>query len=88
MWRDRIGQALVLSNRWRCATAALALALTALGAAPAPATPGDILFVGADEASLRTAPEAAAPVIPRLKTGRRLIEFEGRDTRRLINESA
>lgn len=79
MWRNRIGQVLVLSIRWRCATAALALALTALGAAPAAATPGDILFVEADEASLRTAPEADAPVILRLKAGRKLIEFERRD---------
>ena len=78
MWRNQFGQASALSNRRRFATAALALALTALGAESAPATPGDILFVEADEASLRAAPEAAAPVILRLKAGRRLIEFERR----------
>jgi hypothetical protein len=78
MWRNQIGQALDSSNRWRCATAAVALALTALGAGAAPATPGDILLVEADEASLRAAPEAAAPVILRLEAGRRLIEFERR----------
>ncbi len=78
MWRNRIGQTLASSHRWRCATAALALALTALGAGAAPATPGDILFVEAEEASLRAAPEAAAPVILRLEAGRRLIEFERR----------
>ncbi len=78
MWRNQIGQALALSDRWRCATAALALALTALGAGAASATPGDILFVEADQASLRAAPEAAAPVILRLKAGRRLLEFERR----------
>ncbi len=60
----------------RCATAALALALTALGAGAAPATPGDILFVEADVASLRAAPEDAAPEILRLEAGRKLIEFE------------
>ena len=60
MWRNQTGQVLALSSRWRCATAALALALTALGATAAAATPGDILFVEADEASLRTAPAAGA----------------------------
>ena len=78
MWRNQFGQASALSNRRRFATAALALALTALGAESAIATPGDILFVEADEAFLRVAPEAAAPVILRLKAGRKLIEFERR----------
>ncbi len=78
MWRNQIGQAPVLSSRWRCATAALALALTGLGAGAAPASPGDILLVESGEASLRAAPEATAPVILRLETGRRLIEFERR----------
>ena len=78
MWRNQIGQASALRNCWRCATAALALALTVLGASPASATPGDILFVEADEASLRAAPEASAPVILRLEAGRKLIEFERR----------
>ncbi len=63
----------------RYATAALALALTAFGAGAAPATPGDILFVEAGEATLRAAPEAAAPVVLRLEAGRKLIEFERRD---------
>ena len=49
----------------RCASTALALALTALGAGAAPATPGDILFVEADVASLRAAPEDAAPFVTR-----------------------
>jgi hypothetical protein len=52
--------------------------VTALGASAALATPGDILFIEAEEAYLRAAPEPAAPVILRLKAGRRLIEFERR----------
>jgi len=72
MWRHRNRRALTR----RCAAAALALALAALGAGAAPATPGDILFVEADAASLRAAPQDAAPVILRLEAGRKLIEFE------------
>jgi len=79
MRRNQSGQTLALNTPWRWATAALTFALTALGATPAPATPGDILFVEADQASLRAAPEATAPVILRLEAGRRLIEFERRD---------
>ena len=58
------------------AIAALTLALTALGPGAAPATPGDILFVEADAASLRAAPEDTAPEILRLAAGRKLIAFE------------
>ena len=84
MWRIQTRQARDLSNRWRYIPAvlalALALALTVLGAGAARATPGDILLVEAEEASLRAAPETTAPVILRLRAGRRLIEFERRGT--------
>ena len=78
MWRNQIGQAFASSNRWRCATAGLALALTALAASPASATPGDILFVEADGTFLHVAPEAGAPMILWLDAGHKLIEFERR----------
>ncbi len=53
--------------------------LAMLCAAPrALATPGDVLYVEADGAELRAAPEAAAPVVLRLDPGRKLIEFERR----------
>jgi hypothetical protein len=78
LWQNLIGQALTLCDRWRCATAALALALSALGAGAARATPGDILYVEADGAILRAAPEGAASVVLRLEAGRKLIEFERR----------
>ncbi len=91
LWRNLIGQVLTLGNRRPRATAALAptvlgataalalvAALTGLGAAPARATPGDILYVEADDTALRGAPEAAAPVVLRLEAGHKLIEFERR----------
>ena len=65
-----------VARAWRAA--AVVLVLTALGAGAALATPGDILFVEAEAAPLRAAPEATAPVILRLEAGRRLIEFERR----------
>jgi hypothetical protein len=68
----------IMIERWTIATAALALFLTALGAGIAPATPGDILLVEADEAFLRAAPQANAREILRLRAGHRLIEFERR----------
>lgn len=78
MWRNQTGQTRTIGSRWRCATAALALTLTALGAGTVSATPGDVLSVEAGEAPLRAAPAASAPVILRLKAGRRLLEFERR----------
>lgn len=79
LWRNLIGQALTLGNRWQCAAAILALALAALGAGAARATPGDILYVEADETALRAAPAVAAPLILQLEAGRKLIEFERRE---------
>ena len=78
MRRNQIGQALALIGRWRCVTAALVLSLTILGAGAASATPGDILFIKADEVSLHAVPDAGAPVILRLKAGHKLIEFKRR----------
>ncbi len=53
--------------------------LAMLCAAPrALATPGDVFYVEAGGAELRAAPEAAAPVVLRLDSGRKLMEFERR----------
>ena len=66
--------------RGACPALVVFLVLLAMPcAAPrALATPGDVLYVEAGGAELRTAPEAAAPVVLRLDPGRKLIEFERR----------
>ena len=58
--------------------AAPALILVLAQAPPAGSTPGDVLYVQAEAAELRTAPDPDAPALRRLAPGGKILEFERR----------